>query len=315
MDATNDVIAATICNYSWRDCKNYAVSLAQSGFRGRKVMFVNNITTQTREALLTLGFELVDFEIDKDRAVVVQRFLLLHDWLENEPNVRFVIHCDVRDVVVQSNPSPWMEKQTAKIFAASEFILYKDESCNPRWVRRLYDEQTKQSLLREEVICAGTVAGEADAVKRLALRIYESSTGLFGDDQAALNVLLRNEFKDEMRIPTADEGFIMTSGWWLIGSLVDNYDRPVGLRSKLCAKPPKFEDGVVYPNGSDVPYCIVHQYERGPAWASTISQHYKSDFEVEEDQPVAQQVWVRSGTGQYASDGMTVDWFDTHKRI
>jgi hypothetical protein len=207
-----------------------------------------------------------------------------------------------------------MEKQTAKLFGASEFILYRNEHCNPEWIKKLYGQATLDTLQNEEVICAGTIAGEADAVHRIVSRIYESSTDRFGDDQAALNVLLRTEFKDEMRIPTADEGFILTAGWWLIGSCSGNPDQVVGKRSFLAAQPPDLRDGVAYPCGSSTPFAIVHQYERGNAWRPSIDKRYNLPWSVPNDsaQIKPAQRKKRGGQIKYAKDGCTIDWFDGH---
>jgi len=314
VDATNDVIVGTAKGYGWSSFKNYAVSLSQSGFRGRKVLFVCDITDAARTALTKLGFELIDY-VSTGNNTVIERFRILRDWLVGEKhNIRFIIHCDVRDVVVQRDPSPFMEQQSAKLFGASEFILYRNEFCNPDWIVKLYGQPTLDTLKDEEVICAGTIAGEADAVYRLVSRIYESSTDRFGDDQAALNVLLRTEFKNEMRIPRHDEAFIMTAGWWLIGNCNGNPDQPIGRNSQLVPTPPELRDGVAYPFQSDTPYCIVHQYERGFAWSPSISNRYVAPFAVEDDK---EKVKVspktrRGGPLKYAKDGLTLDWFEMH---
>ena len=207
-----------------------------------------------------------------------------------------------------------MEKQTTKLFGASEFILYKNEFCNPEWIRKLYGEEMLATLQNEEVICAGTIAGEADAVHRIVSRIYESSTDRFGDDQAALNVLLRTEFKEEMRIPKVEEGFILTAGWWLIGNCNGNPDQPIGRNSLLVAAPPELRDGVAYPKGSDKPFALVHQYERGNAWNPSIRARYKDPFPVTDDRREVKPAHKsrRGGKLKYAKDGLTLDWFEMH---
>lgn len=311
MDRKDDVIIATACNYNWSNFKNYAVSLSQSGFEGRKIIFVRNISAVARQELLRLGFELIDYE-KKEGNVVIQRFALLSDWLEKN-KARFVIQSDVKDVVVQTDPSVWMEQQSQKIFGASEFILYRNEFCNPQWVDKLYGAKGNAFLASEEVICAGTIAGTADAMLRLSKRIYESSTDRFGDDQAALNMLLRTEFKEEMSIPKFEEGFILTAGWWLIGDVVGNSDRPIGMRSQLRATPPVLKNGVAYPHGSEKPFCIVHQYDRGNAWAPKISEHYKSNV-VDGENPHVPPTRRIPGRLKYLSDGLTLDWYDSHAR-
>jgi hypothetical protein len=315
MDVTNDVIVGTAKGYGWKQFENYAISLVNSGFRGRKVLFVNQITSVARETLTKQGFELVDYESTAGNTVY-ERFRVLRDWLTKEQaNIRYVIHCDVRDVVIQTDPSVWMEKQSAKIFGASEFILYCNEFCNPEWVRKLYGEETLASLQQEEVICAGTIAGDAREVLKLVARIFESCTDRFGDDQAALNVLLRSEFKDEMRIPVWEEGFILTAGWWLIGRVNGNPDQKIGQKSFLGMNPPQLKDGVAYPYEINQPFCIVHQYERGNEWAPEISKRYHAMAPTVADDTAQTQVAVRRRRGgpiKYAADGLTIDWFDMH---
>lgn len=315
MDATNDCIVSTMKGYGWKTIENYAVSLANSGFRGRKVILACDLTTVARETLKSLGFEIVDY-VSTAGNTVYERFKILRDWMTKEvDNLRYIIHCDGRDVVIQTDPSPWMEKQDAKLFGASEFILYCNEFCNPEWVRKLYGEETLASLQQEEVICAGTIAGDAREVLKLVARIFESCTDRFGDDQAALNVLLRSEFKDVMRIPVWEEGFILTAGWWLIGRVNGNPDQKIGQKSFLGMNPPQLKDGVAYPYEINQPFCIVHQYERGNEWAPEISKRYHAMAPTVADDTAQTQVAVRRRRGgpiKYAADGLTIDWFDQY---
>lgn len=313
MDATNDAIVATACDYNWDVFKNYAVSIGQSGFRGHKIIFVNNITTTARQTLKRLGFELIDYE-KKEKNVVIQRFALLSKLLEHR-EFRYVIQSDIKDVVVQTDPSVWMEQHFIDIVGASEFILYRDEHCNPLWVEKLYGKEMVKTLADKEVICAGTIAADADSMRMLSSRIYEASTDRFGDDQAALNVLLRGELAERTCIPNVSAGFILTAGWWLIGDVKGNSDRPIGMRSNLRVTPPVLKDGVAYPAGSDKPFCIVHQYDRGSAWAPAISKRYQLDFSVPQDAPIPHNGYARTGGPlKYYGDGMTLDWHDTHSR-
>lgn len=313
MDASNDVIIGTAKGYGWQAIRTYAVSLAQSGFKGRKVLLCCDVTKTAREALTKLGFELYDY-VSTAGNTVYERFRVLCDWAELQTDVRYIIHCDVRDVVIQGDPSPFMEKQSTKIWGATEFILYKDEFCNPEWIRKLYGEETLATLQNEEVVCAGTIAGEFETFKKMIARIYESCTDRFGDDQAALNVLLRSEFKDVMSIPTYRDGFIATIGWYLIGNANGNAEQFVGRRSLLVPTPPQLRDGVVYPHGSDRPFDIIHQYERGALWTSKIQQHYRDPFPVANDTVEVKAATKRKRGGQlkYAKDGLTLDWFDMH---
>ncbi len=313
MDATNDVIIGTAKGYGWQDVRAYAVSLAQSGFKGRKVLLVCDVTKVAQDALTKLGFELYHYESTAGNTVY-ERFRVIEEWCSKQTDVRFIIHCDVRDVVIQSDPSPFMEQQATKIWGASEFILYKDEFCNPEWIRKLYGEETLTTLLNDEVVCAGTIAGEFETFKRMITRIYESCTDRFGDDQAALNVLLRTEFKEVMSIPKYHDAFIATIGWYLIGQHNGNQEQFVGRRSLLVPTPPDLRDGVVYPCGGDKPFDIIHQYERGGMWTPKIRGHYHDPFPVANDSIEVKRALKRrrGGPNKYAKDGLTIDWFDQH---
>jgi hypothetical protein len=83
MDATNDVIIGTAKGYGWQALRTYAVSLAQSGFRGRKVLLVCDITSIAREALTKLGFELYDYKSTAGNTVY-ERFRVLRDWCRDK---------------------------------------------------------------------------------------------------------------------------------------------------------------------------------------------------------------------------------------
>lgn len=312
MDASNDVIIGTAKGYGWKDIETYAVSLASCGFRGRKVMLCCNVTAIAQEALKKLGFEIYPY-VSVAGNTVYERFRIITEWCAKQKDVRFIIHCDVRDVVFQADPSPFMEQSPSKVWGASEFILYRDEFCNPAWILKLYGKPTLDTLQDEEVICAGTIAAEFETFKKLVARIYESCTDRFGDDQAALNVLLRTEFKDGMSIPKHTDAFIGTIGWWLIGCHVGNAEQFVGARSKLVNTPPQLREGVVYPFGIDKPWAIVHQYERGAIWTDKI-RHYRAPFEVPNDlaQVKRAEKKKRGGAPKYSKDGLTLDWFDMH---
>ena len=179
--------------------------------------------------------------------------------------------------------------------------------------KKLYGQSTLDTLQNEEVICAGTIAAEFETFKKLVARIYESCTDRFGDDQAALNVLLRTEFKDVMSIPKHTDAFIGTIGWWLIGCHNGNIEQFVGKRSLIVDTPPQLRDGIVYPFGSEKPWAIIHQYERGSLWTNQI-RHYRAPFKVADDVKVVKRAEKRKRGGplKYGSDGLTVDWFDMH---
>lgn len=295
MDAKDDVIVGTAKGYGWAGFKNYAVSLSESGFRGRKILFVCDITSVARAALTRLGFELIEYQSVSPQTNT-ERFKILADWLAHEKDkTRYILHCDVRDLVFQSDPSVWMESHPAKLWGTTESILYRDDESNKHWVRQVYGQEILDEMMDSEVICAGTIAGEAETVFRVAQRIYESSFENIGSsDQAAYNRLLRTEFADDVTYPAISDGFVLTSGWWLIGRVKGHPERAIGQCSLLCHHPPVLRDGIAYPEGSDEPFAIVHQYERGDEWKPEVNSRWACPFPVEDDSAEAEVIASKS---------------------
>jgi hypothetical protein len=309
MDATKDAIVSIVFSqkYGWNDMKAYVDSVNQSSFRGRKVMFVHDVAKPTLDKLRTAGFEIVPVSYD-GISVSIKRWGVLAEWLERE-QIRFVISCDFRDVVVQSDPSVWLEAnviedaavaQSTTLFGASEcYPLWRDKAINGMWIKNLYGADTAW-VGENDILCAGTVAGTAATVKRFAQRVYDSckTHNHWGDDQAAVNRLMRTEFADCTRVPKNEDAFVATVTW-LVGSGGDES------RRYLTDVAPYMKDGVLYAPDSYKPFCIVHQYDRSTTWRDAVHRKYAVAF--------SQEGIPNGKLGKYAKDGLTIDWWDTHE--
>lgn len=268
-----DVIATVACGYGWSHIRTFALSVARSGFTGRKIIFTADCDKDIANAE-QLGFDLIPFERGGD--VTVQRHDLFAEWIAQHPETRFAMLLDSRDLVVQSDPSVWLAQHArmrdALIFAASECVPIGHEQTNGKWIRSLYGTGAWMELMPHDILCAGSLIGEAQAVRGLASAIWRECQRLpqWGSDQAALNYLARKDFAGIVRIPRNAEGLILTCSW-----IANTEDNTVKFRQYHTDQEPDFRDGVAYPKGSQVPFCILHQYDRDPVKREAVIARYQ----------------------------------------
>jgi hypothetical protein len=297
MTKENDLAVSVVRWYSWEQLRPYAVSLAKSGFSGTKLMFVEGITVEARENLTRLGFHIVDvvvrqlqgYRLDQGKdnrhegqAFMNARFSPVIDYLGDHHDMRYVIWSDARDVVFQSDPSLWLENRCApaNILGAGECWLIKNALLNNTWMRQACDGQSYSWIRDHEVCCCGTLAGDAWAMRLLFVemrRMMMAAPSMIVD-QAALNYVLRiPPFKDIVRIPRMKEGFAATAGVFFLDRRVYDEDCKEYVDVQLIDSHPRFDEefSLVRAPETDVPFAIVHQYDRSPAWTRIMNERYK----------------------------------------
>ena len=277
MDAHNDLLLGVFANYSfsWLEC--YLTSLSRCGFKGRKVFIVWNLSDEVRTRLIQYGFELVEIPPRTNCTVTFAAdFFRIRDYLAHEylkahyKEFRYVLWLDIRDLVFQINPIPWLEQYLYphKLVVASECILIKDETCNDGWVKAIYPKETYEALREHEVLNAGTFAGTSEAMLDVFAYLTDTANRFPGDitEQAALNFILREpEFKDITKVPRMSEGFAAV-GYGFGDKLQHVWTDQCPILNHT--------DGMLYPVGKSEPFTIVHQYDRHPEWKTVIPSHY-----------------------------------------
>ena len=207
--------------------------------------------------------------------IVVERFL--HMWLllkQYKGNYRYIITTDVKDVVFQSDPTKWLEKNIGnnKIVAACESIRYKDEPWGRENIQRAFGTAIYDACKDNLIVNAGTLSGEFDTMLDFFLNVYMFCSGTShwvegggGPDQAAVNVLLSmSPFKEVTRVAMSEEGYAAQLG--TTGPQV-NYD--------VVEEKPKFRDNWIVTTSKDIPFSIVHQYDRVADWKNSIERRYE----------------------------------------
>lgn len=275
-----DLTIAVVRGLSWEALRPYAVSLTQTGFKGTKLMFVENLSDEARAHLTVLGFELVDRVtppsklhpgMPPDWAYGVYRFVPVVGYLVDNPGrFRYVIWTDVRDVIFQTNPSDWLKQHLAPSIIVVAGLGHAIKSCpyNDPWVRAAHPPSYEEVRECEAVAC-GTFAGEADAMLMLFIDIFDGclyANDPQATDQGMLNYLMRCEPYDKIaRIPRMTEGF---SAQWFPAkdkdpTIYPDYGFPVFDKKRGL---------VLAPTGGA--FSIVHLYDRDPEWLAFMRGKY-----------------------------------------
>lgn len=281
MDSTNDVILSALKGpYKWSDISTFANSIKGSGFRGKKVLLVSGITVELKDKLLEEGFEVVEYTQFPDRPMgnyCGERFWPINAFMkERAGEFRYIVHADWRDLVVQTDPSVWLEKHLAphKLIGCTEGMRVEEEYYNDWWLKQAApDVATYEMARKHDICCAGTLAGESLAMRDLLCAIYDvlstapprlnHAGGMTPPiDQGVLNYLIHlSPFKEIIRVPRLEEGFTASVNWYLVHRWTDR-------------EAPVLKGGLVYPQGKSEPFSIVHQYDRDNFWKAAVEQKY-----------------------------------------
>jgi len=268
----NDVLIGSIKGYGWEEIRPFVVSVDRSGYGGEKVMFTENVTLDATDRLRAYGWQLRPVTADVAQDYGTARHIPVLEFLRTR-SYRYVLYCDVRDLVFQADPVPWLVAHLAPhtLIGASECLRIRDEPTNRHWILTTLGQDALTRLLDEPVLCAGTIVGARHAVIELLAMTCElamSASG-WGYDQAYVNHLLRQPpLAAVTRIPRMREGFIATCSWFLSG--------PERFTGMYTDEAPVFdiENGRVCAPGTLEPFAILHQYDRDGRWTRRIRERY-----------------------------------------
>lgn len=282
-----DLVIGFAAGYDWPAIEPFAVSLNRSGFQGHKILFVQGLTELAKNNLLALGFTLIAVpeleysfpEMTKgDFFAYVARFLLIHQFLHENPGYRFVICTDTRDVIFQHDPAAWLEKniQDKGIVAASEFIRHEDQNGNTKWIEQGFKEVAPW-MLDKIVYCSGVISGQAGYIADLTLGIYlmgrHLSGTIWGSDQPAYNALMHQKaYKDATLVPKMADLYCLNMVVLAFGEY----------RKLMTDLPPvtptnmftMAEGEYVYSLPDLSGFTILHQYDRIPPLAEYLREKY-----------------------------------------
>ena len=135
-------------------------------------MLVWDIHPHTRELLVRADFELVDLPTPSE-PFFKARMRVCDEYLqERNKEFRYIFWLDIKDLVIQSDPSVWMESNigSAKIIASTECVTIEQEETNQLWARTILGEEKYQEIKDCEVINGGTWAGESEQCPKCSIK-------------------------------------------------------------------------------------------------------------------------------------------------
>lgn len=284
-----DLIIGCYTNYNWNQIKHWVNSIEKSGFQGDKAMVVFNSDFATVQELLNRKFSIYAFNRDDATQsftypgtfnIVVHRFYHLWQYLSNLPSnkkYKNVITTDVKDVVFQSDPSKWLEKNlgSKKILVSSESLKYNDEPWGYNNMAQSFPTM-HQYMLDKTIYNCGVLAGDVNVMKDLFLNIYLTSLGAplqvpggGGPDQAALNILLNMEpYKKLTKFVGSEEGWACQAGTTVDPSKI------AAFRPKLLEPEPAW-DGEYATTSKGKRFAVLHQWDRVPDWKRVVEERYQ----------------------------------------
>lgn len=218
MDRTNDLIIGVLSGPQYQmkypGIEAYVVSIARSGFSGRKVMIAWNLHPLTKDVLIKYGFEVVDlypnWPSDK---FFHARVRLVYEYLrDHHTEFRFVHWLDIKDLVLQSDPSAWLENNIGNhsIIGSSESVSIQYEETNWMWANSILGPKRADEIKDFPVFNGGTFSGKAETMAEVFHQVHllcREYTGGYPPCQISMAYVLNVMFRGSFYTPSWSEGY------------------------------------------------------------------------------------------------------------
>lgn len=264
------LILGLAAGYHFGDVSPFILSLRETGFAGRCVLFVSP-TTRDVDRMREHGVEAVPFERSGPLAHLpynAWRYVLYRDYLARGPARHGpILLTDVRDVLFQADPFsvPW----SPGLHVTLEDRRMTIGQCPHmrHWMGGHLGEAAWQSIADRPISCSGTTVADHDAMLAYLdlmlplLATFSPAPRMAGYDQGVHNHLLHTgALAAQAPVTVLDNtGPILTLGYTEGEPAVDGQGRV------LCAP---------LPGGAPAPAAIVHQYDRKPGLHATVRARY-----------------------------------------
>lgn len=287
-----DILIGAADGYGWEEIRPWVKSARLSGFTGNIYLILYRIKGDRADLLQHLAdYDVSIYEVDhtpymthiehaqKGSPTQAHNLRFYHAWEvlmqeENEWSNEYVIMTDVRDVIFQSNPSTWLQKELDKslfgIIAPSEGIKFIDEPWNQHNLIEGYGKALWELVGKNWVAAnVGTIAGRFRAMKNLFHTIFCMTEGrYYPSDQSSFNILIRGAFNHMTKLVTHKDNWACQLG------VMGDSTKPE-LRNLVCEPLPIINSvsGMVY-NHQKEPFVIVHQWDRNAELKPIILARY-----------------------------------------
>lgn len=292
-----DLIIGGASNYDWNKIKHWVNSIKRTGFEGDVVICATNIKKETVSKLSDANVKVylygketeTGYESITRTAPHVERFFHIWNYLsQNTEDYRFVVVTDVRDVIFQTNPVPFLEKNlvTKSIVCSSEGLAYKNEPWGSNNFLEAFGPFFYDVYKETTIYNVGTIAGYNDEVRDLLLILFQLSINrpIPVVDQAVFNFMinqvqyesetLKTTNKDNWAIQLGTTKVAIESGSGDIGIEYKNNPSKIDEYNKIYNDVQPTVNGHEVLNPSGEKYCIVHQWDRVDGLREAIDKEY-----------------------------------------
>jgi len=287
----DDMVIGAISGYNYEDIEPFVESLERSGYDGHKALLVYVGSKELIDKLEDKGWILFGHQKDEEGGVTYQnkdtfnicvdRFYHYWAFLKDQKDLRYVLSCDVKDVIFQRNP---FDEETglpsilrSHILCSGEGLKYKDEEWGWNNINLSFGPQISEEMADREIVNAGVIAGWHHSMMDLFLHTFLVSRGApyhvpggGGPDQAAYNLVSRLFQRQDA---LEEDAWACQAGTTADPRKIENF------RPKLLDPEPVW-DGEKVLNSKGEPYTIVHQYDRVPEWKEVLDHGYRSPSKV-----------------------------------
>ncbi len=285
-----DVILTTAFGLPFERAKLFFLSLAQTGYAGRIVVFAANLGRSGRDCYRRAGAEVIDHGLHLHR--VLRRPLQMLIWKSvrmrkdagsfsppwdrlqqanvlrwslyrryfSEHRVEFdrVLMVDLRDVCFQRDPFEGVDSDSLRIHAEEGDITVRQSEWNTLAMRRAFGDEGVAQWGELRVSCSGVVAGGIEPVmtylEAFARLLPDCGMPDHGTDQALHTRLVHGGLASLVRWQGNRQGDAV--------QLAGVHDLP---------SVPRDADGRLL-NDFGVPFAILHQFDRHPSSACCLEE-------------------------------------------
>lgn len=209
-----DLILGIVEDYHWHQIARFFLTLRRTGFRGHLCIFAGpGISSGTVRRMRDHGAEVIRYGpvfpfVDQPHADApgwlprpiyifnYRHFLYLDYLLKNAGRFRNVLLTDVKDVVFQKDPFEFQGDGRLCVAMESPKVPIGKCSYTSEWIVAGYGRDVLDQLRDEELSCAGTTFGSADAVlaylRSMIGQVQAMRDAYHCADQAAHNLMLHS---------------------------------------------------------------------------------------------------------------------------
>ncbi len=217
----NTLILGLAAGFHYGDLRPFIVSLEQTGYSGRCVLFVSP-TTRDIERIQQHGICCVRFQRPQESAHIPYnafRYFLYKDYLLSvEKNYDRILLTDTRDVIFQRDPFSFAWSPGLNVTLEDRSMRIRDCPHMVRWTGNHLGGPALRQIQQQNISCSGTIIGDPEAVSSYLRQMTEllvpfsPRQRMAGYDQGVHNYLLHTRELHQTKIHD-NAGPIFTLGY------------------------------------------------------------------------------------------------------